>query len=441
MRPIKLEIENFTVYKGKHFIDFTPLNFFVIKGKNGSGKSSLIEAICYALYGKVPRYGNSKAHKDLLSKGEDWIFVSLDFSVKGKCYRIEREYNKKNDQSDFRFYEFNEKGIVPKNFREDELETFLLNLIKLDYRIFTRVVFLTQNQFEKFLKANEKEDRSKKREILNSLLGLSDILSSMKNIIKEKHKEIKKRLEFIKFSLEGLCCVVYESLNQLEDQINKMEENYKEFHTAESLESLRKKIYQTEELFGKLKQKWEEIKKKLKKKEELNREYDELSYEFNLYETLKNDLDDNKFPEYLSSHYLEILKERANYYLREFSIERLQFKISGDELHIIDCNTNYERRVHSLSGGETFLASLSLAFALSDLLSKDAPIESIFIDEGFGSLDKETRENVIKFLNLIKENTNKMIGIITHMEDIANLFDQRIELHKKKGASSIKVIF
>ncbi|MEJ7555263.1 MAG: AAA family ATPase, partial [Aquificaceae bacterium] len=107
MRPIKLELENFTVYRGKHSVDFSALDFFAIKGKTGAGKTSLIDAICYALYGKVPRYGGERAHAYLVSKGQRFMRVSLEFSVRGRRYKIEREYveDKRRNQSEFRFYE------------------------------------------------------------------------------------------------------------------------------------------------------------------------------------------------------------------------------------------------------------------------------------------------------------------------------------------------
>ncbi|MCX8060309.1 MAG: double-stranded DNA exonuclease, partial [Aquificaceae bacterium] len=103
--------------------------------------------------------------------------------------------------------------------------------------------------------------------------------------------------------------------------------------------------------------------------------------------------------------------------------------------------TGQDRTVSSLSGGETFLASLSLAFAVADILSQNAPLESLFIDEGFGSLDGETRESLSDFFDLVRESTNRMVGIITHVEDVAQKFSQRIEVEKKDGYAQLKVVY
>ena len=144
MRPIRLELENFTVYRGKHSIDFSPLSFFVIKGRTGAGKSSIIDAICYALYGRVPRYGGEKAHKHLLSRGQSSMYVSLEFSVRGNYYRVDRAYSQSKSvgQSTYRFYE-NGKPIP---LRESELNERIKEILRLDYETFTKVILLPQNQ-------------------------------------------------------------------------------------------------------------------------------------------------------------------------------------------------------------------------------------------------------------------------------------------------------
>jgi len=105
MRPLRLEIEGFTVYKRKQTIAFDKLSFFVIQGKTGAGKTSIVDAITYALYGRVPRYGSAKAHRFVLSRGSSRLRVALDFSVGGRRFRIERFYSSKPEESMVRAYE------------------------------------------------------------------------------------------------------------------------------------------------------------------------------------------------------------------------------------------------------------------------------------------------------------------------------------------------
>ena len=83
---------------------------------------------------------------------------------------------------------------------------------------------------------------------------------------------------------------------------------------------------------------------------------------------------------------LSNIAERGSYYLFKFTSGQFTFEIEEEDLHVMDHHTGHIRPVSSLSGGETFLASLSLAFAVADILSQNAPLESLFIDEGFGIL-------------------------------------------------------
>lgn len=299
MRPIRLEIENFTVYRGRHLIDFSPLSFFVIKGKTGAGKSSLIDAICYALYGRVPRYGGRKAHDHLLAKGQREMRVILDFSVRGKSYRIEREYiqGKKKGISEFRFYE---EGIR-RNFREEELENFLRNLIKLDYETFIKVILLPQNQFDKLLKP---EDKSKRREILNSLLGLSETILALKELIKMEYDKVKTRLDLVKASLEDLSSVTLERLNQIENQITQIEKEYEVLSkekpqwedllkTCEERDRLRVELEKVMESLERLRGREEEIEEK-KKRLELALELQPYRQKIEEYERIDREERENK---------------------------------------------------------------------------------------------------------------------------------------------------
>ncbi|MFN4013599.1 MAG: AAA family ATPase, partial [Aquificaceae bacterium] len=230
MRPIRLELENFTVYRGRHTLDFSPLNFFVIRGKTGAGKSSLIDAICYALYGKVPRYGGDKAHhKHLLSKGQSRMYVSFEFSVRGNYYRVDREYiqTKSGGQSTYRFYE---KG-KPMPLRANELNERIEELLGLDYETFTKVILLPQNQFDRFLKPKEEKER---RRILNSLLGFSDLFDAIKNLINEEYRALEHVINAKNERLRQLSQADEGSIIKLEDEIKNFERQYEELKSKKA---------------------------------------------------------------------------------------------------------------------------------------------------------------------------------------------------------------
>ena len=88
MRPHKLTLEGFTSFREKLELDFTGLDLFAITGPTGAGKSSLIDAICFALYGQVPRVGDD--YKQLISHGAERLSVMLEFGVGKERYRIAR---------------------------------------------------------------------------------------------------------------------------------------------------------------------------------------------------------------------------------------------------------------------------------------------------------------------------------------------------------------
>src|SRR5438093_4783060 len=89
MRPVRLELKNFTAYREAQVLDFGDLDLFAITGDNGSGKSSLLDAMTYALYGKAPRVG--KGVSQLVAVGQPRLAVLFEFQVGGQGYRVARE--------------------------------------------------------------------------------------------------------------------------------------------------------------------------------------------------------------------------------------------------------------------------------------------------------------------------------------------------------------
>jgi len=117
-------------------------------------------------------------------------------------------------------------------------------------------------------------------------------------------------------------------------------------------------------------------------------------------------------------------------------------KDEDDSLAVIDRHMGDLRRsVKSLSGGETFLVSLSLALALSDLASRQVEIKSLFIDEGFGSLDKVTLDQTIDTLERLQNETSKTIGVISHIEAMQERITTQIKLTRNgQGYSVVEIV-
>ena len=116
---------------------------------------------------------------------------------------------------------------------------------------------------------------------------------------------------------------------------------------------------------------------------------------------------------------------------------------TGLELDVIDHYNGGQRSVKSLSGGETFQASLSLALGLSDEVRLSAggiKIDSMFVDEGFGTLDSESLQKAFKALSGITEG-NRLVGIISHVDLLKEKIDKQIIVKKEHtGGSTVQLV-
>ena len=117
---------------------------------------------------------------------------------------------------------------------------------------------------------------------------------------------------------------------------------------------------------------------------------------------------------------------------------------SGLDLDVIDHYNGTERSVKTLSGGESFKASLSLALGLSDEIQASAggvKLDTMFVDEGFGSLDEESLDQAMKALLGLADG-NRLVGIISHVADLKNRIDKQIVVTKEKsGGSKANIVF
>lgn len=151
--------------------------------------------------------------------------------------------------------------------------------------------------------------------------------------------------------------------------------------------------------------------------------------------------DGKKFRNYAQQITLDVLLNYANHHLahlaRRYRLERVPESLA---LLVVDQDMGDERRsVHSLSGGESFLLSLSLALALASLSAHRVRVESLFIDEGFGSLDPETLRVAVDALDRLQAQGRK-VGIISHVQELTERIGARIEvLRGPGGASRIRV--
>ncbi|MFE0946756.1 SbcC/MukB-like Walker B domain-containing protein, partial [Streptomyces mutabilis] len=113
---------------------------------------------------------------------------------------------------------------------------------------------------------------------------------------------------------------------------------------------------------------------------------------------------------------------------------------SGLGLHVVDAWTGRERDTATLSGGETFFASLALALGLADVVTDEAGgvrLDTLFIDEGFGSLDDQTLDEVLDVLDALRER-DRSVGIVSHVADLRRRIHAQLEVVKGRSGSVLR---
>ena len=156
---------------------------------------------------------------------------------------------------------------------------------------------------------------------------------------------------------------------------------------------------------------------------------------------------------YIQMTYFDRIIERANTRFMVMSSGQYELKRrreaenyksqSGLDLDVIDHYNGTERSVRTLSGGESFKASLSLALGLSDEIQSSAggiKLDTMFVDEGFGSLDEDSLQQAIKALMGLTEG-NRLVGIISHVGELKERIDKQIIVTKERiGGSKIRIV-
>jgi len=138
---------------------------------------------------------------------------------------------------------------------------------------------------------------------------------------------------------------------------------------------------------------------------------------------------------------LKVMSQNRYTLLRKSEISDGRVK-TGLEIEVLDAYTGKARSANSLSGGESFMASLSLALGLSDVVQQSAGgihLDAMFIDEGFGTLDTETLDVAIKTLSEMA-GTDRIIGIISHVTELRERVDRQIQIEKTTGGSKIRML-
>ncbi|TRO66853.1 AAA family ATPase [Christiangramia sabulilitoris] len=240
------------------------------------------------------------------------------------------------------------------------------------------------------------------------------------------------------------------SINLLEGQLEELQKQDPEIKEEALREKLEEQNEQVQIIAGQCKELDRLIKNhehdliKMCKLQEQIAEKEKQTRRWRMLNELIGDRTGNKFNDFAQDLTLSRLIKLANVRLKGLSDRYLIDKPADEEddgLVAIDEHMGGQRRsVKTLSGGETFILSLSMALALSDLASKNVEINSLFIDEGFGTLDPETLDQTLDTLEKLQAESSKTIGIISHVDSLKERISTQIKLTRNgQGYSRLEI--
>jgi exonuclease SbcC len=184
------------------------------------------------------------------------------------------------------------------------------------------------------------------------------------------------------------------------------------------------------------------MKQRLQRSKELREKLDADEAALRVDELLAGDLRSDKFQAYVLHEVFTELVQGASARLLRLTQERYSLQFKDDEIRVVDHDNADETRISdTLSGGETFLTSLALALELSDQVQRAVGavnLDSLFIDEGFGTLDPDTLALVSETLQGLRVG-GRMVGIITHIPELRDEFAQQMIVTKHQGYSTVEV--
>ncbi|MGL5082691.1 MAG: SbcC/MukB-like Walker B domain-containing protein [Microcoleaceae cyanobacterium] len=214
MRPIELTFQGFTSFRKRQVIDFSQLELFAITGPVGAGKSSILDAMTLALYGKVAR--NLKA-SELLNLGSKVLEIGLKFQVGAQQYYVYRkwEYQTKTAKVTFSLNQWIEGAWQALGEQKvGDIDAAIESILRMDFETFTRVVLLPQGEFSKFLKGSGKD----RREILRQLVGY-EIFEKMRSRAEVCKGSLGKEYDRLQSELANLVTHPKEILESWQDQL------------------------------------------------------------------------------------------------------------------------------------------------------------------------------------------------------------------------------
>ncbi|MFO7298647.1 MAG: SMC family ATPase [Actinomycetes bacterium] len=222
MRPVRIEMEGFSAFRSRVVVDFaraleTDTAFFSLSGATGSGKSSLIDAMIFALYGRIPRLGQREV-APVISAGADRCRVRFDFEADGSVFTAVREVRRTaGGGASVREARLQHGDQVLHDGAAAVTEGVEV-LLGLGFDDFTRTVVLPQGDFARFLHATPKE----RQDLLRGLLGM-DVYTKVRELARERKAAADARVDVARARLESLQVPPAEEIDALRERVASLE--------------------------------------------------------------------------------------------------------------------------------------------------------------------------------------------------------------------------
>ena len=187
MKPLHLTLRGFTAFRQTTDLDFADLELFALVGPTGSGKSSLLDAMTFALYGETARLGATGLDA-LISQGERTLSVALTFEAGGQTYRVTRTRGRKQADNEVRLDRLDPDGEWTglSSGSQKDIAQRIEDVVGLDFDTFTRCVMLPQGQFAALLHGKPRQ----RQELLGELTGMGRV-QQMQTFAADQVKDFK----------------------------------------------------------------------------------------------------------------------------------------------------------------------------------------------------------------------------------------------------------
>jgi exonuclease SbcC len=287
--------------------------------------------------------------------------------------------------------------------------------------------------------ASERESEARQAaQLLDAELALLNLSAEQAGAAALPEAEIA-RLEIASAQHEQTRQRLNAELSELDRRLGTQSFDPSRLSAAErDLAGLDAEIRSAQQASGQLAQKLLSGRERLARKEALSAEAAEVARSLDTWKTLAGALGVSNFQQYLLQEVESRLLQGAGQLLLDISDGRYRLALEDGDYVVQDLwNAGETRAVRTLSGGETFLASLSLAIALSDYLAGNQILGALFLDEGFGTLDPQALESVAGALENLRTG-GRMVGVITHIESLSERLPHHLLVSKSAAGSSVQ---